>query len=78
MVNEREKREKNKIAHRVRRAAMEEAKRTEEREKAAEAMRATRALSSNKEIQLEHQSFNTRQHMASYIALDPTQLQQNN
>ena len=77
MVNEREKREKNKIAQRARRDAMEEAKRAGEREKNAEAMRATRALLTGGEIQAS-QAVNTKKHMASYTALDPDQLQQKN
>jgi hypothetical protein len=70
MVNERVKREKNKIAQRARREAMEEAKRAGEREKNTEAKRATRALLTEGEIQAA-QAVDTKKHVASYAALAP-------
>ena len=77
MVSEKQKKINDKIAHRVRRAAMEEAKRAEEREKNAEAMRASRVLLTEKQIQ-DAQAVDTKKHLVIYTALDPTQLQQIN
>ncbi len=70
MVSEKQKKINDKIAHREKRAATNEAKRAEEREKNAVAMRANRALLTEGEIQAV-QAMNTKKHVVSYAALAP-------
>ena len=77
MVSEKQKKINNKIANRERRAAMDEAKKAEAREKDAQARRESRELMTEEQVQAS-QAVNTKKHMASYTALDPEILQEKN